>query len=242
MEKKSILVTGGAGYIGSHTVLQLLLGRYKVVVIGNLDNSSEVSLDRVKKLAGHAANLYFHKKPLLYYNNNIIGTQFLLEVMEAHGCKKLVFSSSTTVYGWPKEVPCTEEFMLSATNPYGRTKVRDYIHVVDLADGHIAAVNMLSDAKMGYDVYNLGTGKGTSKIPLVMADRRPGDSEVVYGSTVKAERELKWRYLFSLSCNNDLQEQTNVIVNNISFYGFCSAKFGVDEMCMDQWNWASKNP
>ncbi|KAI3977077.1 hypothetical protein MKX01_004052 [Papaver californicum] len=338
--KKSILVTGGAGYIGSHTVLQLLLGGYRTVVIDNLDNSSEVSLDRVKELAGRqfAANLSFHKidlrdkpalgklfsttsfeavihfaglkavgesvqKPLLYYNNNIIGTINLFEVMKAHGCKKLVFSSSATVYGWPKEVPCTEEFPLSATNPYGRTKlfieeicrdlytsdnewriillryfnpvgahpsgrigedprgipnnlmpfvqqvavgrrpaltvygtdystkdgtgVRDYIHVVDLADGHIAAVNKLSDAKMGCDVYNLGTGKGTSvlemvsafekasgkKIPLVMAERRPGDSEVVYGSTVKAERELKW-----------------------------SAKYGVDEMCRDQWNWASKNP
>ncbi|KAI3927093.1 hypothetical protein MKW92_049071 [Papaver armeniacum] len=160
MEKKSVLVTGGAGYIGSHTVLQLLLGGYKVMVIDNLDNSSEVSLDRVKELDGHefASNLYFHKidlrdksaleklfsstsfeavihfaslkvvgesvqKPLLYHNNNIIGTQFLLEVMEAHGCKKLVFSSSATIYGWPKKVPCTEEFPLSTTNPYGRTKL-----------------------------------------------------------------------------------------------------------------------
>ncbi|MCL7038508.1 hypothetical protein MKW94_022265, partial [Papaver nudicaule] len=159
-EKKSILVTGGAGYIGSHTVLQLLLGGYKTVVIDNLDNSSEVSLDRVKELAGpeFTANLSFHKidlldkpaleklfsttsfeavihfaglkavgesvqKPLRYYDNNIIGTIYLLEVMGAHGCKKLVFSSSATVYGWPKEVPCTEEFPLSATNPYGRTKL-----------------------------------------------------------------------------------------------------------------------
>lgn len=159
MSNKTILVTGGAGYIGSHTVLQLLLGGYKVVVVDNLDNSSQKSIDRVKKLAGDfAGNLSFHKldlrdrdglekifsstkfdavihfaglkavgesvqKPLLYYDNNLIGTIVLFEVMAAHGCKKLVFSSSATVYGWPKEVPCTEEFPLSAASPYGRTKL-----------------------------------------------------------------------------------------------------------------------
>ncbi|KAJ0427569.1 putative UDP-glucose 4-epimerase [Helianthus annuus] len=275
------------------------------------------------------------KKPLMYYDNNLIGTLTLLEVMDAYGCKKvtsyrlffvkpllksrnanpscfffflkcfiqLVFSSSATVYGWPKEVPCTEEFPLSAANPYGRTKlmieeicqdlyasdnkwkiillryfnpvgahpsgdigedprgvpnnlmpfvqqvavgrlptlrvfgtdystkdgtgVRDYIHVVDLADGHAAALRKLSDPKIGCEAYNLGTGKGTSvlemvaafekasgkKIPLVMSDRRPGDAEVVYASTEKAELELNWK-----------------------------AKYGIDEMCRDQWNWASKNP
>ncbi|KAG6391450.1 hypothetical protein SASPL_149204 [Salvia splendens] len=335
----TILVTGGGGYIGSHTVLQLLLGGYKAVVVDNLDNSSEISLKRVQELAGkQGSNLTFHKidlrdkpaleelfasqkfdavihfaglkavgesvqKPLLYYNNNLIGTIVLLEVMAAHGCKRLVFSSSATVYGSPKTVPCTEEFPISALNPYGRTKlfieeicrdlyqsdptwkiillryfnpvgahpsgyigedprgipnnlmpfvqqvavgrrpaltvygtdyatkdgtgVRDYIHVVDLADGHIAALNKLSDTSVGCEVYNLGTGKGTSvlemvasfekasgkKLPLVMADRRPGDAEVVYAETDKAEKELKWK-----------------------------AKFGIDEMCRDQWNWASKNP
>ncbi|KAL5543585.1 hypothetical protein UlMin_007369 [Ulmus minor] len=336
---KSILVTGGAGYIGSHTVLQLLLAGFKTVVVDNLDNSNEIAIDRVKELAGDfGKNLCFHKvdlrdrpalekifsttsfdavihfaglkavgesvqKPLLYYNNNLIGTITLLEVMAAHGCKKLVFSSSATVYGWPKEVPCTEEFPLAAVNPYGRTKlviedicrdiygsdsewkiillryfnpvgahssgyigedprgipnnlmpfvqqiavgrrpaltvfgndystkdgtgVRDYIHVVDLADGHIAALRKLGDEKIGCEVYNLGTGKGTSvlemvaafekasgkKIPLVMAGRRPGDAEIVYASTEKAERELNWK-----------------------------AKYGIEEMCQDQWNWASKNP
>lgn len=335
----SILVTGGAGYIGSHTVLQLLLGGFKAVVIDNLDNSSEIAIKRVTELAGEfGKNLFFHQidlrdkpaleklfastnfdavihfaglkavgesveKPLLYYNNNIIGTINLLEVMGAHGCKKLVFSSSATVYGWPKEVPCTEEFSLAATNPYGRTKlfieeicrdiyrsdaewkiillryfnpvgahpsgyigedpcgipnnlmpfvqqvavgrrpaltvfgkdystkdgtgVRDYIHVVDLSDGHIAALCKLFDSDIGCEVYNLGTGKGTSvlemvdafekasgkKIPLVMAGRRPGDAERVYASTDKAERELNWK-----------------------------AKYGIDEMCRDQWNWASNNP
>lgn len=334
-----ILVTGGAGYIGSHTVLQLLLGGFKTVVVDNLDNSSEIAIKRVTELAGEfGKNLEFHQidlrdkpalgnlfsstkfdavihfaglkavgesvqKPLLYYNNNLIGTITLLEVMASHGCKKLVFSSSATVYGWPKEVPCTEESALSAANPYGRTKlfieemcrdlyrsdneweiillryfnpvgahssgyigedprgipnnlmpfvqqvavgrrpaltvfgtdystkdgtgVRDYIHVIDLSDGHIAALRKLFDSDIGCEVYNLGTGKGTSvlemvaafekasgkKIPLVMAGRRPGDAEIVYASTEKAERELNWR-----------------------------AKFGIDEMCRDQWNWASKNP
>ncbi|KAB2069803.1 hypothetical protein ES319_A08G115900v1 [Gossypium barbadense] len=336
---KNILVTGGAGYIGSHTVLQLLLGGYKVVVADNLDNSSAVAIKRVEELAGQfGRNLSFRQvdlrdrsviqklfaetkfdavihfaglkavgesveKPLLYYDNNVIGTITLLEVMAAHGCKNLVFSSSATVYGWPKEVPCTEESPLSAVNPYGRTKlfieeicrdvhhsdpewkiillryfnpvgahpsghigedprgipnnlmpfvqqvavgrrpaltvfgndyatkdgtgVRDYIHVVDLADGHIAALRKLSDPKIGCEVYNLGTGKGTSvlemvnaferasgkKIPLVMAGRRAGDAEIVYASTKKAERELNWR-----------------------------ARYGIEEMCRDQWNWASKNP
>ncbi|KAG1346698.1 UDP-glucose 4-epimerase GEPI48 [Cocos nucifera] len=337
---KNILVTGGAGYIGSHTVLQLLQGGFNTVVVDNLDNSSDVAIKRVAELAGESGeNLSFHKidlrdkealdkvfaltkfdavihfaglkavgesvqKPLLYYNNNLIGTITLLEVMVAHGCKKLVFSSSATVYGWPKEVPCTEEFPLCAMNPYGRTKliieeicrdiyhgdsdwqiillryfnpvgahpsgyigedpqgipnnlmpfvqqvavgrrpaltvfgndystndgtgVRDYIHVVDLADGHIAALRKLFDgSKIGCEVYNLGTGKGTSvlemvaafekasgkKIPLVMAGRRPGDAEIVYASTAKAEMELNWK-----------------------------AKYGIDEMCRDQWNWASKNP
>lgn len=336
---KNILVSGGAGYIGSHTVLQLLLGGYKTVVVDNLDNSSEIAISKVRELAGSfSTNLSFHKvdlrdrpaleklfsktkfdsvihfaglkavgesvqKPLLYYDNNLIGTINLLEVMAAHGCKNLVFSSSATVYGWPKEVPCTEEFPLEATNPYGRTKlfieeicrdihcsdsewkiillryfnpvgahpsgkigedprgipnnlmpfvqqvavgrrpaltvygtdystkdgtgVRDYIHVVDLADGHIAAVRKLEDPKIGCEVYNLGTGKGTSvlemvaafekasgkKIPLVLAGRRPGDAAIVYASTEKAERELNWK-----------------------------ATYGIDEMCRDQWIWASQNP
>ncbi|KAL8138810.1 hypothetical protein V2J09_004811 [Rumex salicifolius] len=336
---KNILVTGGAGYIGTHTTLQLLLGGFNVVVVDNLDNSSEIGLERVRELAGEfGSNLVFHQmdlrdrpaldklfsstrfdavihfaglkavgesvqKPLMYFNNNLVGTITLLEVMAAHGCKTLVFSSSATVYGWPKVVPCTENFPLSAANPYGRTKlfieeicrdvqradsewkiillryfnpvgahpsghigedprgipnnlmpfvqqvavgrrpaltvygtdyntkdgtgVRDYIHVVDLADGHIAALRKLFNSDINCEVYNLGTGKGTSvlemvaafekasgkKIPLVMAGRRPGDAEVVFGSTDKAEQELKWK-----------------------------AKYGIEEMCRDQWNWASKNP
>ncbi|CAA0394600.1 unnamed protein product [Arabidopsis thaliana] len=339
MMARNVLVSGGAGYIGSHTVLQLLLGGNSVVVVDNLDNSSAVSLQRVKKLAAeHGERLSFHQvdlrdrsalekifsetkfdavihfaglkavgesveKPLLYYNNNLVGTITLLEVMAQHGCKNLVFSSSATVYGSPKEVPCTEEFPISALNPYGRTKlfieeicrdvygsdpewkiillryfnpvgahpsgdigedprgipnnlmpfvqqvavgrrphltvfgndyntkdgtgVRDYIHVIDLADGHIAALRKLEDCKIGCEVYNLGTGNGTSvlemvdafekasgkKIPLVIAGRRPGDAEVVYASTERAESELNWK-----------------------------AKYGIEEMCRDLWNWASNNP
>ncbi|XP_028757758.1 UDP-glucose 4-epimerase GEPI48-like [Neltuma alba] len=160
MEMKVVLVTGGAGYIGSHTVLQLLLAGFKVVVVDNLNNSSAVAMHRVRELAGEfGSNLSVNmvdlrdraaleeifastqfdavihfaglkavgesvQKPLLYYNNNLIGTITLLEVMAAHECKKLLFSSSATVYGWPKQVPCTEESPLSALNPYGRTKVQ----------------------------------------------------------------------------------------------------------------------
>ncbi|ESQ38438.1 hypothetical protein EUTSA_v10028777mg [Eutrema salsugineum] len=339
MMAKNVLVAGGAGYIGNHTVLQLLIGGYSAVVVDNLDNSSVVSLERVKKLAAeHGERLSFHQvdlrdrpalekifsetkfdavihfaglkavgesveKPLLYYNNNLIGTITLLEVIAQHGCKNLLFSSSATVYGSPKEVPCTEESPISALNPYGRTKlfieeicrdvyrsdpewkiillryfnpvgahpsgdigedprgipnnlmpfvqqvavgrrphltvfgndyntkdgtgVRDYIHVIDLADGHIAALRKLEECKIACEVYNLGTGNGTSvlemvdafekasgkKIPLVMAGRRQGDAEVVYASTERAESELNWK-----------------------------AKYGIEEMCRDLWNWASNNP
>lgn len=339
-DEKFILVTGGAGYIGSHTALLLLQAGYKVVIIDNLDNSVEDAVKRVAELAGrNGHNLYFFQvdlrkrdslervfsmvkfdavihfaglkavgesvtKPLLYHGNNLIGTLNLLEVMSNYGCKKLVFSSSATVYGQPKIVPCTEDFPLSATNPYGRTKlfieeiardvqisdpewriillryfnpvgahpsgligedprgipnnlmpfvqqvavgrrqelavfgndyptrdgtgVRDYIHVMDLANGHIAALQKIfSTCDIGCTVYNLGTGRGTSvlemvaafekasgkKIPLKFVDRRPGDCSEVYASTEKAERELQWK-----------------------------ARFGIDEMCRDQWNWASKNP
>ncbi|KAG0476557.1 hypothetical protein HPP92_013398 [Vanilla planifolia] len=286
MLPKNILVTGGAGYIGSHTALQLLQEGFHVVVVDNLVNSSEVAIKRVAELAGCAGkNLAFHRvdlrdreslnevfnstkfdavihfaglkavgesvqKPLLYYNNNLIGTITLLETMSAHGCKNLIFSSSATVYGWPKQVPCTEEFPLSAANPYGRTKlviedicrdiqnidanwkiillryfnpvgahpsgyigedphgipnnlmpyiqqvavgrrpsltvfgtdyntkdgtgVRDYIHIMDLADGHIAALRKLfHDPKIGCEVYNLGTGKEQQCLKWLQHLRKP---------------------------------------------------------------------
>lgn len=154
--KKKIFVTGGAGYIGSHTCLELLNADYQVTVVDNLSNSSYESLDRVQKLAGKKlefietdllnksevfnllakdhfdAVIHFAalkavgesvKIPLRYYENNIIGTLNLLEAMENANVKNFVFSSSATVYGEPTTVPITEDFPLSATNPYGRTKL-----------------------------------------------------------------------------------------------------------------------
>ena len=151
-----ILVTGGSGYIGSHTVLELLEAGYETVVLDNLCNSSEKSLKRVEKITGKKAVFYkadirdqaamdkiFAKekpeavihfaglkavgesvqKPLMYYDNNIVGTVTLLNAMKEHGCKKIVFSSSATVYGKPASVPIRENFPLSVTNPYGRTKL-----------------------------------------------------------------------------------------------------------------------
>lgn len=151
----NILVTGGAGYIGSHTVLELLRAGHDVVVVDNLSNSHEESLRRVETLAGR--NLTFHQvdlldrerldavfeaesveavihfaalkavgesvaQPLRYYRNNISGTLNLLEIMDAHDVRRLVFSSSATVYGDPKQMPITEDMPLAPFNPYGRTK------------------------------------------------------------------------------------------------------------------------
>ncbi|KAJ4759467.1 UDP-glucose 4-epimerase [Rhynchospora pubera] len=340
-EKQTILVTGGAGFIGSHTVLQLLKENYNVYVIDNFDNSVEEALNRVRLLAGpeYSRNLHFYlgdvrnkedlenvfsqtrfdavihfaalkavgesvQKPALYYNNNIIGSLYLYEIMAKYGCKKLVFSSSSTVYGEPEKIPCDEDVPLKAVSPYGRTKlfleeiardiqkadseweiillryfnpvgahesgmigedpkgipnnlmpyiqqvavgrlpqlnvygtdyptkdgsaIRDYIHVMDVANGHLAALQKLFRTEnTGCVAYNLGTGNGTSvlemisafekasnkKIPIKLCPRRPGDATEVYCSPVKAFKELGWR-----------------------------AKYGIDEMCRDQWNWASKNP
>ncbi len=157
----NVLVTGGAGYIGSHTLVELIESGHSAVVIDNLSNSCEESLRRVKKITG--ADIKFYKgdlldkeyvnkifdenkidavihfaglkavgesvaKPLWYYQNNLISTLNLCEVMAAHNCKKLVFSSSATVYGKPASLPITEDFPLSATNPYGQTKLmQEYI-------------------------------------------------------------------------------------------------------------------
>lgn len=152
----SVLVTGGAGFIGSHTCVELLEAGYEVVVVDNLSNSSEESLKRVEQLTGKKLSFYeadlldrealenvFRKekidsvihfaglkavgesvqKPLEYYYNNVTGTLILCDVMRKYGVKKIVFSSSATVYGSPKAVPIKEDFPLSVTNPYGRTKL-----------------------------------------------------------------------------------------------------------------------
>ncbi len=332
---KSILVTGGTGFIGSHTVLELLANNYQVVVMDNLRNSKIESLNRVEKLSN--MHVDFHKidlldkpalsglfnkykfdgvihfaglkavgesveKPLLYYTNNITGTLNLCEVMQENQVKNLVFSSSATVYGNPDQSPLTEDESLSAVNPYGQTKltiefilkdlqhadsdwnisllryfnpvgahksgdigedphgipnnlmpfitqvavgklkelsvfgndyptpdgtgIRDYIHVVDVAIGHIKALEKLRE-KPGLVTYNLGTGKGSSvldmiqafenansvKIPYKFAPRRPGDAAICYADVSKAERELNWK-----------------------------AKYSLQEMCRDAWNWQTKNP
>ena len=323
----SILVTGGAGYIGSHTVVCLQNAGYDVVVLDNLVNSSEEALARVEKITGKKIKFYkgdisdrellrelfqtenidscIHfaglkavgestVKPLEYYINNISGSLVLFDEMRNHGVKNIIFSSSATVYGDPAFVPITEECPLGEiTNPYGRTKamleqiltdiyksdaswnvillryfnpigahesgmigenpngipnnlmpyitqvavgklkclgvfgndydtpdgtcIRDYIHVLDLADGHVKAVEKLK-SKPGLEIYNLGTGKGSSvldvvhtferasgvEIPFEFKPRRAGDIPVNYCDASKAERELGWkakRDLFKM-CEN----------------------------------------
>jgi UDP-glucose 4-epimerase len=332
-----VLVTGGAGFIGSHTCLELLQAGHGVVAVDNLCNSSEKSLKRVMKLTGKTLAFYkvdirdraaldqvFKKEgpidavihfaalkavgestriPLKYYENNIIGTLQLCEVMEANNCRDIVFSSSSTVYGDPSSVPIREDFPTpGATNPYGWSKlmmeqifrdlqkskpewniillryfnpigahpsgqigedpagipnnllpyvaqvavgrlpslniygsdypthdgtgVRDYIHVVDLALGHLKALDKLA-SHPGLAVYNLGTGKGYSvldvvkafeeasgrTIPYVLQPRRPGDIAECWADPTKAKNELGWVAARDLTC-----------------------------MCADTWRWQSQNP
>lgn len=330
-----ILVTGGAGFIGSHTCVELLNKGYEVVVVDNLDNSSPKSLKRVEQITGktlsfyegdirdealmeeifsaHAIGCVIHfaglkavgescRKPIEYYNNNLYGTLVLLDAMRKHGCKKIVFSSSATVYGAPERLPLDENCKVGGTtNPYGTSKyfqeimledvykadpewtvillryfnpvgahesgligedpqgipnnltpfiakvaigelpeigvfgndyptpdgtgVRDYIHVVDLAKGHVAAIEGVKDT--GVHVYNLGTGIGYSvldvvkafekacgkKLPYVIKPRRAGDIAACYADASKAERELGWK-----------------------------AELGIDEMCASLWKWQTMNP
>lgn len=332
----AILVTGGAGYIGSHTVVELINAGYEVVVVDNLSNSSEKSLERVGEITGKEITFYkadildrdaleevftkekidsvIHfaglkavgesvKKPWEYYNNNITGTLVLVDVMRKHNVKNIIFSSSATVYGTPKEVPVTEETPKGeCTNPYGWTKsmleqvltdiqfadpswnvillryfnpigahksgkigenpngipnnlmpyitqvavgklerlgvfgndyptkdgtcIRDYIHVLDLADGHVKAVKKLEE-NAGLCIYNLGTGNGYSvlevienfeaatgkKVPYDFKPRREGDIAVNYANAEKAYKELGWK-----------------------------ARYGIREMCEDSWRWQSNNP
>ena len=331
-----ILVTGGAGYIGSHTCIELLTQGYEVVIVDNLYNSCEEAVRRIEELSGKKVSFYkadlldkeaveeiFEKesidsvihfaglkavgesvqKPLEYFHNNLTGTLILCDVMRHHGVKSIVFSSSATVYGNPASVPIYEDFPLSVTNPYGRTKlmieeilqdvvvsdpewkvillryfnpvgahksgrigenprgipnnltpyitqvavgkldhvnvfgndydtpdgtgVRDYIHVVDLALGHVKAIEKINAMDGGVKIYNLGTGIGYSvlevieafrkatgkEIPYVIGPRRAGDIATCYAATDKAEKELGWK-----------------------------AQRGLDEMCEDAWRWQSMNP
>lgn len=329
-----VLVTGGAGYIGSHTTLALLEAGHDVLVVDDLTNSHVESLRRVATLAGRSAQFveanvrdddvleatFAHflpeavihfagrkavgesvAKPLVYYRENLDSTLTLLETMRRHGCQRIVFSSSATVYG-AGEPPLSEDAPTGATNPYGRTKlmieeiladvaaadpglavgvlryfnpigahasgtigedpqgipnnlvpyvaqvatgrrselsvfgddydtpdgtgVRDYIHVLDLAAGHLAALDYIGD-HAGYHVWNLGTGKGTSvfeiirayeracghPIPYQVLPRRGGDVARSFADPSKATRELGW-----------------------------VATRGIDEMCADSYRWQSNNP
>ena len=313
----SVLVTGGAGFIGSHTVVELLNSGNDVIIVDNLINSKRESIDSIEEITGKKVKFYekslldreslnkifdenkdidfvIHfaglkavgesvEKPIEYYENNLQSTLVLVDVMRKHRVKKIVFSSSATVYGNPKVVPITEDSEVThATNPYGETKVmieriltdiafadkdwsvvllryfnpigahesgligespngipnnlmpyinqvadgrlkelkifgndydthdgtgvRDYIHVVDLAKGHIKAIEYVRNHR-GVDIFNLGTGNGYSvldivkafenatgvKIPYIITDRRVGDIPVCYADPQKASEVLGWR-------------------------------------------------
>ena len=332
----TVLVTGGAGFIGSHTRVELLNAGYDIIILDNFVNSKPESLKRIKELTGKDFKFYqadirdeeamtkvfaenkidavIHfaglksvpqsvKEPLNYYDNNIAGTVCLCRVMDKAGCKKLVFSSSATVYGSKNPSPLREDMPTGGTtNPYGTTKyfieqilqdlcvsdsewgvsilryfnpigahksgrigedpngipgnlmpyitqvaigkleclnvcgndyptpdgtgVRDYIHVVDLAIGHIKALDRLLKVK-GCEVYNLGTGKGYSVLDVVkafekasgikinyrIAPRRAGDVACCYADATKAKEVLGWQ-----------------------------AQYDIDDMCADSWRWQSQNP
>ena len=333
----AILVSGGAGYIGSHTCIELLNAGYDIVVADNYYNASPVVLDRVKQITGKDFRFYkadmtrredvekiFSEcpditaviqfaaykavgesvsKPIEYYYNNLNCTLVILDVMRHHDCHNFVFSSSATVYGDPASVPITEDFPVGATtNPYGTTKafterilqdvckadpslnvallryfnpigahksgligedpngipnnlmpyiakvavgklekvhvfgndyptpdgtgVRDYIHVCDLASGHVAALNWMN-GKTGVEIFNLGTGTGTSvleviaafskacgkELPYVIRERRAGDIAANWCDASKAERMMGWK-----------------------------AQYDIADMCRDSWNWQSHNP
>jgi len=330
-----ILVTGGLGYIGSHTCVALQRAGYPLAVVDNLANSKVSVLERIRDLGGgtvefhrvdlrdetalaqilkqHPVEAVIHfaghkavgesiSKPLEYYDNNIGGTLTLLKAMERHGVRRIVFSSSATVYGDPQRLPLDERHPLSAVNPYGRTKqfiesiltdmaagspvfrhatlryfnpigahpsghlgedprgtpnnlfpyvtqvavgrldklkvlgndydtvdgtgVRDYIHVMDLADGHVAALRYLMDKDRSITA-NLGTGRGYSvlevvsafervtgiRIPYEIAARRPGDVASCYADPALALREMAWK-----------------------------THRGIEDMCRDGWAWQSANP
>lgn len=331
-----VLLTGGAGYIGSHTAVELLDSGYEVIIYDNLCNSSEVSIDRIKTITGKDLTFYeadildtdflkevlvkekidvvIHfaalkavgesvKKPLEYYHNNLTGTLSLLKAMEETKVKKIIFSSSATVYGDPESTPITEDFPKGVcTNPYGWSKsfmeqimtdlntadpdfkvvllryfnpigahksgligedpkgipnnllpyiaqvavgkldylhvygndyetddgtgIRDYIHVVDLARGHVLAVEKIDQLK-GVEIINLATGNGYSvldvvkafekasgvKIPYKIEARRPGDIDKSYADASYAKKVLGW-----------------------------VAENGIEEMCEDTWRWQKNNP
>ena len=242
-----VLVTGGTGYIGSHTAVELLNAGHEVVIIDNLYNSQKEVIDKIEQICSKQVKFYlgdvqdksllnkiFNKeeidavihfaglkavgesvqKPLEYYRNNLGSTLSLLEVMKDHNCKRIVFSSSATVYGKPKKLPIKEDFgELECLSVFGDdydtkdgTGVRDYIHVVDLAKGHIKAIEWVSKNKK-CEEFNLGTGIGYSVLDMIkttekiskkkvnykIGPRREGDIDACYADPTKAKKELGWQ-------------------------------------------------
>ena len=331
----SILVTGGAGYIGSHTCVELLNAGKDIVLIDNFSNSKTDVLDSIKKItkkdfkfygvnyldreslervfsenkisavinfAGYKAVGESVFKPLEYYHNNVSGAITLLDVMRKYGCKKFVFSSSATVYGTPKVVPITEESEIGhTTNPYGTTKlfieqilqdlyksdntwdicilryfnpigahesgligedpqglpnnlfpfiakvaagilkelqvfgndyptkdgtgVRDYIHVVDLAKGHLYALDKLDKEEKGLFIYNLGTGTGYSVLDIVNAFKKVNGVDVPYKIVGRREGDIATCFADPSKAKKEL--------------GFSCEKT-LEDMCRDGWNFQKK--
>ena len=332
----NVLVTGGAGYIGSHTCVELLEGGYGVIVVDNLCNSNPESLKRVQALTGKTLKFYegdvrdeallekifaeneidcvIHfaglkavgesvAMPWEYYDNNLNSTLVLTKVMKKAGMKKLIFSSSATVYTGDNEMPLKEDSRTgNCTNPYGWTKymteqilsglanaepdwsivllryfnpigahesgrigedprgipnnlmpyisqvavgrreklsvfgndydthdgtgVRDYIHVVDLAKGHVAAVQY-AFKNSGCDVFNLGTGTGYSVLDMVNAFQKVNGVEVKYAITARRPGDLG-------TCYADPSKSAEKL-------GWTAEK-NLEDMCRDAWNWQKNNP
>ena len=330
-----ILVTGGTGYIGSHTCVELLNEGYEVVVLDNLSNSKIEVLDKIKQITGKEVKFYEGnmidrtildkiftenkidavidfaaykavgesvEKPVEYYTNNVSTVLVLLDVMKKYNCKKLVFSSSATVYGTPKTVPITEECETGGTtNPYGTSKlfveqilkdlyksdntwnivilryfnpigahesgligeepngipanlmpyiskvangkleclsvfgndydtkdgtgVRDYIHVVDLAKGHIKAIEKLSKDK-GLFIYNLGTGVGYSVLDIINAFEKANGIKINYKIAPRREGDIAECYSDPTKAREEL--------------GFVATKT-IEDMCKDAWNYEKNN-
>ncbi len=330
-----ILVTGGTGYIGSHTCVELLNEGYEVVVLDNLSNSKIEVLDKIKNITGKEVKFYEGnmidrsilekiftenkidavidfaaykavgesvEKPVEYYTNNVSTVLVLLDVMKKFNCKNIVFSSSATVYGTPKEVPITEECETGGTtNPYGTSKlfveqilkdlyksdntwnivilryfnpigahesgligeepngipanlmpyiskvangkleclsvfgndyptkdgtgVRDYIHVVDLAKGHIKAIEKISKDK-GLFIYNLGTGVGYSVLDIINAFEKANGIKINYKIAPRREGDIAECYSNPTKAKEEL--------------GFEATKT-IEDMCKDAWNYEKNN-
>ncbi|XP_069164483.1 UDP-glucose 4-epimerase isoform X1 [Procambarus clarkii] len=335
--QKTVFVTGGTGYIGSHCIIDLLNEGYEVITIDNLTNSRAGALSRVQEITGKSVTFYqcdlldgnavhaiFAKHkidyvihfaamkavgesmqfPLIYYKNNVIGTINLIEAMKANSVYQMVFSSSCTVYGDPEHLPITEDHPTGAvTNVYGRTKylieemlkdlsraeekwniialryfnpvgahpsgrlgedptknftnlmpyigqvaigkkpsltifgcdydtadgtgVRDYIHVMDLASGHVSALSKLDEEHLRFKTYNLGTGQGVSVLQLVKAFEAVTDTKVAYELKPRREGDI-----VSMFANTTLAKKE---------LGW-TAKYSLENMCEDFWRWQTMNP